>query len=69
MIVAPSSLNLLRKDLYAPSNNINFGTIVELDRFHEFPDRSIRPGALIKPTDTYAIWVPVEKLTNALAVQ
>lgn len=25
-------------DLYAPSNNFHFGTIVEIDRLHEFPD-------------------------------
>ena len=58
-----------RMDLYAASNNFHFGTIVELDRFHEFPDGSIRPGALIKPTNAFRVWIPVEKLTNALVVQ
>ena len=34
-------------NLYAASNNFHFGTIVELDRFHECPDGSFQPGALM----------------------
>ena len=45
------------------------GRVVEVDARHEFPDGRDRPGALVKTTNAFAIWVPVEKLTNAMVVQ
>ena len=51
------------------ANGYHFGRVVKIDQGREFPDGTNRPGALIKPTNTFAVWVPLEKLTNALVVQ
>ena len=56
-------------DLYAASNNFHFGTIVELDRFHEFPDGSIRPAALMRRTNGFKVWIPAEKMAGMMVVQ
>ena len=56
-------------NLYAASNSFHFGTIVELDRFDEFPDGSIQPAALMRQTNGFKVWIPAEKMSNMMVVQ
>src|SRR5688500_17754325 len=51
------------------TNGYHFGKVVKVAQRHEFPDGTIQPAALIKPTNAFRVWIAMEKLTNALVVQ
>ena len=56
-------------NLFSPHNSYHFGAVVELDRWHEFPDGSVKPGALLRATNGFETWTPREKLMKVLVVQ
>jgi hypothetical protein len=51
------------------SNGYHFGKVVKVDSEHAFPDGTNRLGALVKPTNAFRVWLPMEKLTNALVLE
>ena len=51
------------------SNGYHFGKVVKIDQQHAFPDGTKGAGALVKPTNAFRVWIPMDKLMNALVVQ